>query len=308
MSVQNSINSLRNSVITTQDTLRKLQMQSDLETKESELSDCLRRLSRLKAQPVREAIAALDYHDQVRLFQRLVNRSQVGAVLLHGDLNFGHDLLLRRILKNVPDFDNVEPVSISCGAYAVRKDSALLIIQQIGRSFGVSSTSISVTSKVVDYVANAFKTRSVFILLQHVHCLDDQILHEMLSEFWHPLVRVALEICQDDTDRRNFLYLFLTNHRPLQDNTSALWTDDLGTGWRPEQAVRMPVLSRFTPQTICEWINNYVDHLPGLANTDPEQVSQEIISETDSGVPERVFERLGNLCGIDFWEGSKSWT
>ncbi len=308
ISLQSEINSLQNDFFSESDPAKKPKLQSAIDTKKQELQECQNQLRRLSAQPVWESLASLDYHEQVRLFRRLMNNSQVGAVLFHGDQDYGHDRLLRRILKTIPGYDNSQQVHVPCGAFSVRRDSASPIIQGIGRHFGVTSTSTS--DRVVNSVANVFKTQTVVIVLQHVHVLDDHILSNLLSEFWHPLATVAYEICcSDKFDRRNHLYLFLTDLRPSSDDVSAMWVDDLNLSWKPQQAVRMPILSRFTPQMICEWINNNLNHLPaGLVNRDPEQVSLEVIEKTNSGVPERVFEYLCELCDINFWAGDMSWT
>src|SRR5205807_3145019 len=71
---------------------------------------------------LRKALSKLNYYSQVRLFRQLLERSQVGALVIYGERGYGQDWLLKRLLSQVSHKMTSQEVQVNLQSFIYGKN------------------------------------------------------------------------------------------------------------------------------------------------------------------------------------------
>ena len=289
----------------------KFQLEKDIEQAEEELEELEQQLSALDrtsaAGRLYQALLKLGYTKQVLMFRKFVQRHPIAAFLIYGKVDYGQQWLLNRlIVQHTRDSLTAKTIKVSLSRVARRNDVAALW-RELGRQVGLGRQ--GEVSAIVERVYQWWRTQNVLLIFDDLNFLPETFLQELLQDFWTPLVSQSGQSVrgQDGIDTNYRLLMFLVDYTGCVGDWSVPFAETLDALWRSKIPVKLPILSEFTQVELVNWLNFSADDLPLELVDCVDETVQDILENSDNGIPELTFEEICQRVGLNWYEAEKRW-
>lgn len=235
------------------------QLEKEIDRSEAERDRLLKQIQTIERSLDNERIHGelfrLNYVQQVRLFREFIEEKRIGA------------FLSRR---------------------ALRTDIAALW-RELGRQMGVQN--FSSHEEIAKNPVAQLQTQHIILVFHDFDCIDEDYLHELIRDFWLPLVNSTQQTIHPTNEF--FLLMFLVDHEGCVSNWKIQFADQFDPVWEPCIPIRLPIIDRLSDRVLANWMENAIDALPTKVTKKIDYTVQ-IVLEKSEGVPERVFAWLTN--------------
>ncbi|MBD2526368.1 hypothetical protein [Nostoc sp. FACHB-133] len=281
------------------------QLDKEIERVEKERDRLLKQIQIIerscKSEPIHSELFRLNYIAQVQLFREFITEKRIGAFLVHGSPEYGQIWLLKRLLQKIPESTVTSPIPFHLKRRVLRSDIAALW-RELGRRIGVQD--FSSHEEIARNVVAQLKTQHIILVFHDLDCIDETYLHELIRDFWLPLVNSTPQtICSSN---EFFLLMFLLDQDGCVNTWNLEFADQLDLVWKPHIPIRLPMIDPLSEQVLVNWIENAIDVLP-IQMTKKIDYTVQVILEKSEGIPERVFAQIFGLCGCNWQEEETRW-
>jgi hypothetical protein len=246
----------------------------------------------LQHQLLHEKLLTLDFRPQVRRFKEVIEQYRVAAFLVHGPPAHGQRFLTHRLAQFRKEWEIGQRIIIDAGSSGIGK-SAHTLWRQVARQMQLPHD----TSKEIlaEKVCEWWKTQDVIFVFYTVDYIPPHILAAWIDEFWRPISTTAREK-QHLTQTNTHLLLFLVDFDGHVCETQVTLLDQPDQIITSHAPLKLPPTGKFPEAELEIWIDNAAELLPSRVD------AVELISATENGVPELVYEKICECCGLS-WEG-----
>lgn len=245
----------------------------------------------------------LGYEKQVQLFVRLIQAQSVGAFLIHGSLNHGQEWLLNRLVDQyVPHGMDGKKIRIELSRSVGRTDVDSLW-RELGRKVGKRGQQLS-PLEIAEGVYRWWQTENVLLVFHDVNLMPKDYLEKLIRDFWNPLANKAREV---SSNSKYQLMMFLVDYDGSAGNLDYLFAEQVDST-QPDTPLRPPCIRKFTSENVTNWMLAEFGELPIELTHNVDDTVQNILTESDKGIPEYVLVGIFERCGYDYYnEVPKLW-
>lgn len=210
---------------------------------------------------LRELLHKLDYKPQANVFMEFKNdqnqHNHIGIFFIHGDREQGQFWLFDRLVKRIIPAKDYKLDFSRKGS----ERSAMELWKELAEHLGITplpnyifnSTKDESKQKVRKYkqkiikeIHGQWQSESVFIVLSHIHELEDEKgLNEFLREFWHPLTEMVEETLSQLTVN-HYLLMFILDEADCIDRWSIPFADQADQYWKSHIPIKLEKLHQFS--------------------------------------------------------------
>lgn len=298
------IGRLRNDAAIEAGTSKVFQLNKEIEQNDTERDRLLQQIEILErsceSERIHNELFRLNYTAQVRFFREVIGEKRIGAFLIHGAPEHGQIWLLKRLLQAIPESTVTPLIQFRLSRRALRTDVTALW-RELGRQMRVQD--YSSREEIAQSIAAQLKNQHIILVFHDLDCTDDAYLHELIRDFWLPLVDSTQIVYPS---HEFFLLMFLVDQDGCVSNWNLGFVDQLDSAWKPHTPLRLPTIDPLCEKVLANWMENAVDVLPTQI-TKKIDYSVQIILEKSEGVPERVFAQIFGLCGCKWQEEETRW-
>jgi len=256
-----------------------------------------------------QALLKLGYRKQVILFKRFLKSQSIAAFLIRGSPDYGQRWLLNRLITQHIRYGTTGKVlRIQLDRIGRRRDISALWRELAGRVglLGKQRTPL----KIVERVYGWWQTQNVILVFHDVDCMPQEYLQELIQEFWLPLASQARGVVSETGNYQ--LLMFLVDYEGRVDTQNTLFVEKLEPTWEPKIPIKLPLISQFCDRTLNDWIETIeieFDTLPIVeaVNDMEDELVQEILNNSENGVPELAMSEISHLCGCNWYEEKDRW-
>jgi hypothetical protein len=291
------INRLGNALVIETDVTRSLQYEQLLKQAREKQEELDWQIRQIRNQQLYYLLQRLDYTEQEQLFSRFIRRQQIAAFLIHGySQDYGQHWLANRLLKEIRRVsDRPILVDLDCLVY---NPNSQTMWRELGRHFGGIKDSPDL---IAEKVFKSWTTKNIYIVVDNVEFMCEQLLQELIQEFWLPLATKA----QSVASQTNFKLLMF-----LIDNVSSVESQSWGVSfvenfeatWSCNSPVKLPNLKVFSDTALRDWINREFVYLPDQLVENIDQVIQTILNNSEAGIPIPALREICSLCECEWFE------
>jgi len=239
-----------------------------------------------------DLLLKLDFREQVRLFRQVIQRHQVAAFLVHGRPDYGQHVLVNRLLRLSPGWQNGQRISINLASPGMGK-SIHSLWRQVASKLGVSTS--TAPALIADKVCEWWQTQDVIFVFHTVDYMPPAFLSAWIEEFWQPLV-MAAHANLHRTQRETHLLMFLVDYSGCVCNWDVALAQQPDQPEYPRIPLHLPPAGRFPPDVLDVWIDMAAEMLPvGLT-------AQVLLEASENGIPQIIYHIICDHCGLS-WEG-----
>jgi hypothetical protein len=242
------------------------------------------------------ALLKLDYRNQVALFRKLLSRSQVGAFLIYGEVDYGQRWLLNRLIQQVScsTVGKIVPINLMSVA---RKWGLEALHREFRRQQGLARTMS--LQDVVEQVHGWWQTQTVILIFHNLNAMGAEHIQELIQGFWRPLVDKAIsEPCPSPNYK---LLVFLVDNDGNIDAWPFEVAEQLDETWLPYIPVKPPKLAPILQDELMTWMTYEGERLPLKLQV------EDILQSNKDGVPQIVLEEICDLCDCNWFEREHLW-
>jgi hypothetical protein len=242
-----------------------------------------------QAHDVFDRLVRLDYVSQQQTIFGYKGRTPC-ALLIHGERNYGHLIVVRRILTAW----NVRPqqiVPIDLGS--LNPAPMATLVADLGHAFDIEPSKISLKA-VLAKVLGRLKFGPVVLKAALGRATTSALLESFFHEFWQPLV---IEACSaaGPASRNKLLLLLVDQGERNEDDWPPFPVFNEPDGWKPGSPITLPRLQKIPRDVIEMWLVNEASEILELMPFDV--VAERINRFGNEGVPEYVFDAFCWLYG-----------
>ena len=253
---------------------------------------------------VHSALLKLGYQEQVGLFSKLARKHSIAAFLIHGPSDHGQRWLLNRLVtQHIPQSLAINPIAINLGTRS-RKNVINSLWRELGGRFGLRG-SLAIAENIVIRVHEAWRNRHVIVIMESVHLIPEPELRKIINDFWLPLV----EKCNDakNSSKESKLYIFLIDYEGITSEWNLPFVERIDVTWRPQVPIKSPRLTSFAYEDLTDWIVRAEEDLPNSMVNLIDDAVDDILDNSDGGIPEFVLDELCFKLGFDWHEVKSNW-
>ncbi|MDF5736069.1 MULTISPECIES: hypothetical protein [unclassified Nostoc] len=291
------INRLGSALAIETDVTRSLQYEQLLKQAKEKREELDWQIRQIKNQQLYYLLQRLDYTEQEQLFSRFIRRQQIAAFMIHGcSQDYGQHWLANRLLKEIRRVsDRPVLVDLDCLVY---NPNSQTMWRELGRHFGEIKDSPDL---IAEKVFKSWTTKNIYIVVDNVEFMGEQLLQELIQEFWLPLATKA----QSVASQTNFkLLMFLIDNESFVESQSwnVSFAEIFEQTWSCYIPVKLPILKLFSDTALRDWINREFVYLPDQLVENIDQVIQTILKNSEAGMPIPAFREICNLCECEWLE------
>jgi hypothetical protein len=239
-----------------------------------------------------DLLLKLDFREQVRLFRRVIQTHRVAAFLVHGEPDYGQQVLVNRLLRLSPGWQTGQRISINLASPGIGK-SIRSIWRQVASKLGVSTS--AAPAQIAEKVCEWWRTQDVIFIFHTVDYMPPAFLSAWIEEFWQPLV-MAAHANLHRTQRKTHLLMFLVDYSGCVCNWDVALAQQPDQPEYPRIPLHLPPADRFPSDVLDFWIDMAAEMLPaGLT-------AQTLLAASENGVPQIIYHVICDRCGLS-WEG-----
>ncbi|WP_414587863.1 hypothetical protein [Scytonema sp. PCC 10023] len=292
------INRLRNALAIETDVTRCLQYEQLLEQAKVKQEELDWQMSQIKNQRLYHSLLKLDYTDQEQLFSRFIWRHQIAAFLIHGSSqDYGQHWLANRLLKKIRRVsDRPVLVDLDCLVY---NPNSQTMWRELGRHFGGIKDSPDL---IAGKIFKSWTTKNIYIVVDNVEFMSEQLLQELIQEFWLPLATQAQSVASQ-TNFKLLMFLIDNVSSVESQSWSVSFAENFEQTWSCSTPVKLPLINVFSDTVLRNWINHEFDDINQLVFIENiERVIQTILENSEAGMPIPAFREICNLCECEWLE------
>jgi hypothetical protein len=307
------LSELRYSYGVSADTSTKFQLKKQIEQIEADLEGLEQQLVSLERTSadgrLYQALLKLGYRKQVQMFRKFVENHPIAAFLIYGGVEHGQKWLLNRlVVQHTRDSITGKVITVNLARVARRNDVTALW-RELGKQVGLSRGQSEV-SAIVERVYQWWRTQNVLLIFYDVDFLPEAFLRELLQDVWTPLAAQTARETSDwnrDSETAHRLLMFLVDQTGCVGDWSVPFAEILEPSWQPKTPVKLPILKEFTESELTSWLDFSADDLPLNLVEQADDSVQDILDNSDNGVPEPTFEEICQRVGLIWVEAEKRW-
>ena len=243
-----------------------------------------------------DLLLQIDFKKQFRLVRKAIAKHQTIGFLVHGELDCGQQMLVNRLYRVKPKWQNHKPIAIDVSSNAGYSNLKKLWSRVAG-CLGLERDAEH--SLILERICDRLKTQDVIIIFSKVELmLLTKTLIPWLEEFWQPLVRMSKTI---EPLRETHLLMFLVDNCGSVCQSEITLTEAFDpVSYDPFIPLSLPPASAFTLEMLEDWLD---DALSLSQFTMPAGLTAQILYEkSEQGTPQYVVETICKHCGLS-WEG-----
>jgi hypothetical protein len=244
------------------------------------------------SQALLDHLLRLDFSEQVRLFRQTIQKHRVAAFLVHGEPNYGQQMLVNRLVRLVPGWRTGQRISIDLGSNGTGKSIRSLWRQVAGK---LDASQIAASDQLAEKVCEWWLTQDVIFIFHTVDYMPPDYLSRWIEDFWQPMV-VAAHNSLHRTQRETHLVMFLVDYSGCVCSWDVALAQQFEDPEYPRVPLYLPPADRFPSDTLDFWIDIAAEVLPA------DLTAQVILEASENGVPQIVYEAICDHCGFS-WEG-----
>ena len=243
-----------------------------------------------------DLLLQIDFKQQFRLVKTVIDKHQTIGFLIHGELDCGQQMLVNRLYRVKPTWQNHKPIAIDVSSNAGYSNLKKLW----GRVAGCLGLEREAEhSHILERICDRLKTQDVILIFSKVELmLLTNKLIPWLEEFWQPLVKMAKTI---EPLRETHLLMFLVDNCDSVCQSEVTLAEEFEPlSYDPCIPLSLPPASAFTLEMLEDWL----DYALGLSQfTMPAGLTAQVLYEkSENGTPQYVVETICKHCGLS-WEG-----
>ncbi|MEH2424055.1 MAG: hypothetical protein V7K48_25055 [Nostoc sp.] len=245
----------------------------------------------------------LGYRSQVRLFRRLIEVESVAAFLIHGLPDYGQRWLLNRlVIQYVPYLltGKIVPVNVS---RKVRRNDVSALWRDVAGRVGLRGKQYT-PSEIAEQVCQCLQTQNLLLVFHEVETMPETTFSELIDNFWLPLISKVQE--QSSEASKFKLLMFLIDYGGYVGSWKA-FAEKMNSNGESQTLLRTPIITEFSDNDLMDWMEAEYNNLPPVLTAQVDNMVQEILANSDNGIPERVLETICIHCGCDWYEESEKW-
>ncbi|MBW4481866.1 MAG: toll/interleukin-1 receptor domain-containing protein [Tildeniella torsiva UHER 1998/13D] len=251
-----------------------------------------------------KALLKLGYRQQVRLFRKAVETESIAAFLIHGLPEHGQRWLLNRLaVKYVDCYLNSKRVVVNPGRL-VRRTDASALWRELGGQLGVKGLQPS-REDIAQKAYQCWLTQDVIFVIHDVNILPEVAVCDLIDNFWLPLSRQVKNAASPSQTRK--LLLFLVDYEGEAERWNIPCVEKLDSNWDGQQPIKPPKLREFTDSDLENWLEDHHGDLPSDLTRGIDEKVDEILENSDQGIPELAFREICERCGYDWYEEREKW-
>ncbi|MCC5616275.1 hypothetical protein LC605_14610 [Nostoc sp. CHAB 5836] len=255
------------------------------------------------------ALLKLGYKDQILAFKKFVRSQSIGAFLIHGCPDYGQRWLLNRLVTQHIDSGTTNktlPLPVELHRIGRRTDISTLW-RELGGRFGLHRQNTA--PEIIDRVYQCWQTQNVVLIFHDVNCMPENYLEKLIHEFWLPLATQARKTASSTQKYR--LLMLLVDYEGCVGTRETLFFERIEPNWEAKIPVKLPVINRFCKHELNEWLNTVEMEFDELPLTEvisqKNDLGQEILDNSDSGIPELAFSEICDRCECNWYEVKDKW-
>ena len=258
------------------------------------------------------ALLKLGYQEQIIAFKRFLKSQSIAAFLLHGSPDYGQRWLLNRLITQHIRYGTTgKLVRIQLNRIGRRRDISALWRELRGRVGLVGRQ--HTPSEIVEQIYGWWQTQNVILVFHDVDCMPKEYLQQLIQDFWLPLAAQAREVASKTTNYQ--LLMFLVDYEGGVSKQNTLFVEKLEPSWEPKIPIKLPSINPFGDRILKDWMNAIAvdiefDALPlveAIINDTEDELIQEILDNSDNGVPELAMSEICHLCECNWYEEKDRW-
>lgn len=250
-------------------------------------------------------LTKLGYREQVRLFHTLVTNNHIAALLIHGLPGFGQGWLLNLLLsRHLPYITTSRVIKVDFTRRSQRFDNTSLWRQICTHIHLPTNSSME---EIIKRVCRCCETQNMILIFHSVNWIVKENLEKIIQDFWLPLAKARkVQNSQLTSENSKKLLMFLVDYEGsvgslecLSDSTKA---DSIHT------PAKIPEIKQFSVDDLLNWISSLQnDELPGFIIKEIDTKIDEILNDSDEGVPELTLAEICSKFKYNWYEESEKW-
>ncbi len=249
-------------------------------------------------QELYQFLLQLDFSDPIREAHKIIRARPISAFLISGEPECAQEVLTYRLLRLCSKADTARIIRVNAGQPGVGV-SRRALWREVLKSLEITPNGNAAPSpaEIAERVFEWWQDKDVIFVFHMVDYIGPDLLSAWITDFWQPIVTAAQKGLGGGA-RTTRLLLLLVDYRGVVPGWSIPWaqTDDQPT--YPLYPLPLPPARCFTEKDISDWLNFALDALP----LETDLTAQDLLAETENGLPALVFERICAHCGLN-WEG-----
>ncbi|MDJ0799768.1 MAG: hypothetical protein QNJ51_23655 [Calothrix sp. MO_167.B12] len=311
--LEEKIMCLRVAKVTETDALAIFKVEKQIESAEAERDQIKQEIENQNTSTAScdlyRALLKLGYHKQVLSFKKFLKTQSIAAFLIHGSPDYGQRWLLNRLITQHIRYGTTgKMVRVQLNRIGRRRDISALWRELAGRVGLVGKQ--HTPPEIVERVYGWWQTQNVILVFHDVDCMPQEYLQELIQDFWLPLASQAREVISETGNYQ--LLMFLVDYEGCVGTQNTLFVEQLEPTWAPKIPIKLPNITQFCDRTLTNWIETIeieFDTLPLVEaiNDREDELVQEILDNSENGVPELAMSEICHLCGCNWYEEKDRW-
>lgn len=305
---------LRRKKITEANALVIFQLEKEIEEAETQRNQLAQQIDNLDtvgfSHELYRALLKLGYQEQVFSFKKFIINQSVGTFLIHGLADYGQRWLLNRLMKQHLDSGITSKV-LSVELHRVgRRNDINTLWRELGLRVGLRRQNSFL--EIAKRVYQLWQTQNVILIFHDIDCMPRDYLYELIHDFSLPLMnQVRDSISQTPKSRLFRLLIFFVDYEGCVGTR-----DTLVEQFEPNSEQKIPIkllkIDPFYKQVLNQWFVEILemkfDKLPLVkVITQKEDPAQEILKNSNDGIPELAFYEICDWCDVDWYEVKNKW-
>lgn len=250
------------------------------------------------------ALLKLGYRQQARLFRRAIESESVAAFLIHGLPEYGQRWLLNRlVIQHLPEHLNSKVVKVNLGRL-VRQTNVTALWRELGGRVKSKGHRLP-PEEIANGVYRWWLTQDVIFVFHDAHVLSEPALLELIEKFWLPLTQKVQNADNNKDD--NKLLMFLVDYMGKAEQWNLPVVEKLDASWKPQNPIRPPKIQEFTANELITWLEDQYSDLPSDLTSGIDTKVEEILENSEGGIPELALQAICERCGLDWYEELDKW-
>jgi hypothetical protein len=229
-----------------------------------------------------DLLLRLNFREQVRTFQQMMQYHQVASFLVHGPPEHRQQLLVNRLIRLVPDWQVGPPISLNLMSAGLGLSSQSLWRSTASR---VALPPTALPKQIAAKVCEWWQTRSVIFVFHAVDYIGPSLLSSWIHDFWQLVVSEAN--CTPRSVRKDtYLLMFIVDYQGIVAEWEITLTrqpDQFGYSGIP---VCLPGIGKFDEATLDSWIGFGAEFLPAGIS------AHALLDVSDCGIPQRIYDAV----------------
>lgn len=249
-------------------------------------------------------LLGLGYRQQERLFRKFLEAiagTGVGAFWVCGpSQDYGQRWLVNRLAHRfIPNgLTTGKIVRVELGRLGRRNDVSALW-RELGGRVGLGGK-LATPSEIADRVCRWWKTQNVILVLHDVDYVSEEVLEELVQNFWLPLSQKARSQVASDHPFR--LLFFLIDYGEQTGDVGIQFVAKLDESWDRQMPVRSPQITEFSDIELTDWIEDSFSRLPSILTQNVDRTVLDILDNTENGIPLLTLQEICYRCECDWYE------